>query len=40
MHCAIEVRKGPGMIAFTRTVGPSACARPTVIAFTPALAAA
>ena len=28
------------MIALTRTVGPSACASPTVIAFTPALAAA
>ena len=28
------------MIALTRTVGPKACASPTVIAFTPALAAA
>ena len=36
----MEVRKGPGMIALTRTSGPNACARPTVIALTPAFAAA
>ena len=40
MRSAIVVRNGPGMIALTRTLGPNACARPTVIAFTPALAAA
>ena len=34
------VRNGPGMIALTRTFGPSASASPTVIALTPALAAA
>ena len=37
---AMLVRKGPGMIAFTRTVGPNASANPTVIALTPAFAAA
>ena len=35
----IVVRNGPGMIALTRTFGPSAWAKPTVIAFTPAFAA-
>ena len=35
----IVVRKGPGMMALTRTFGPSASAKPTVIALRPALAA-
>ena len=37
---AIVVRNGPGMIALTRTRGPNAWASPTVMAFTPAFAAA
>ena len=36
----MSVRKGPGMMQFTRTVGPNARAKPSVIAFTAALAAA
>ena len=40
-HAALtSVRKGPGISVFTRTVGPKASARPSVIAFSPALAAA
>ena len=37
---AMLVRNGPGMIALTRTFGPRASASPTVIALTPAFAAA
>ena len=37
---AISVRKGPGMMQFTRTFGAKACANPAVIAFRPAFAAA
>ena len=36
----MSVRNGPHWIAFTRTVGPNARAKPSVRAFNPALAAA
>ena len=36
----MSVRNGPGMMQFTRTVGPNARAKPSVIAFTAAFAAA
>src|SRR5216683_4995666 len=35
-----SVRKVPAMIALQRTIGPKACAKPTVIALSPALAEA
>jgi hypothetical protein len=36
----ISVKNGPGIRVLTRTVGPNACASPSVIALIPALAAA